>query len=132
MKKLIIGIISVIVLISIGKIIYHIVFENNDSTNIQSIQNDLESGQYDYNKGTQQMNCRNFSEAETHFLEILKHKDHLSKETYVNTLINLGICCAKQNKDDLAQKYWQQAADLGDKDAASNLKLLNERLKHKI
>ncbi|MBB6128370.1 tetratricopeptide repeat protein [Mucilaginibacter lappiensis] len=106
-------------------------FNNDSTTNIQNIKNDVESGQYDYNKGTQQMNSRNFPEAEKHFLEALKYKDHLSKETYVNTLVNLGICCVNQEKPDQAKEYWQQAADLGDKDAANNLKVLNERLKHK-
>ncbi|MBB6111767.1 hypothetical protein SAMN05421821_11448 [Mucilaginibacter lappiensis] len=131
MKRIIVIVASIFILILIGRLFYSILFNNDSTTNIQNIKNDVESGQYDYNKGTQQMNSRNFPEAEKHFLEALKYKDHLSKETYVNTLVNLGICCVNQEKPDQAKEYWQQAADLGDKDAANNLKVLNERLKHK-
>ncbi|MBD1391661.1 hypothetical protein [Mucilaginibacter glaciei] len=72
------------------------------------------------------MNSRHFQDAEKHFLEVLKYKDNLNKETYINTLVNLGACCANQQKLADAEKYWKEAADLGDKDAANNLLKLHQ------
>ncbi len=127
MKRVIIIVISVLALLAIGRIFYTILFDNDSKTDIQSIKADVQSGTYDYNKGTDEMNSKNYIEAEKSFLSVLQQKDNVSKEIYINTLINLGLCYAREQKFDLAKKYWKQAADLGDKDAANNLKLLEER-----
>jgi len=127
MKRIIVIVVSIIVLVIIGRLFYAILFSNDSKTDIQSIKADVQSGTYDYNQGTDAMNNKNYTEAEKHFLSVLQQKDNVTKEIYINTLINLGLCYAREQKFDLAKKYWKQAADMGSTDAANNLKLLEER-----
>lgn len=124
MKKMFIVSASVFALVILGSLFYHLLFKNDSSTNIEDLKSNVESGQYDYNEGTKELNAKNFVSAEKHFLEVLKYKSQINNETYVNTLVNLGVCCAKQQKLIKAENYWKEAADLGDKDAIRNLRIL--------
>ncbi|GGH01262.1 hypothetical protein [Mucilaginibacter phyllosphaerae] len=126
MKRIILIFASVIVLIVIGRLFYFMLFDKNSTTNVQDIKSDLQSGRYDYNLGTQKMKEKDFSGAENHFLEVIKYKDQVEKDIYINTLVNLGICCANQQKLADAEKYWKEAASMGDEDAAKNLRLLHQ------
>lgn len=127
MKRIIVIIVSIVVLLVVGRTFYTILFNSDSKTDIQSIKADVQSGTYDYNQGTDAMNNKNYTEAEKHFLSVLQQKDNVANEIYINTLINLGLCYAREQKFALAKKYWKQAADLGSNDAANNLKLLEER-----
>ncbi|MBB5644836.1 hypothetical protein [Pedobacter cryoconitis] len=127
MKKILIGILCAVFLVAVVKICYNMFDSKNDSTNPLALQDELESGKSDYNLGTEAMNKNQFQEGEKRFLEVLKRKDKLEKDVYLNTLVNLGICYVRQAKYDQAKIYWTQAANLGDRDAIDNLKKLEIR-----
>ncbi|PAW92048.1 hypothetical protein CKK33_00480 [Mucilaginibacter sp. MD40] len=126
MNKNLIAIVSIIALVIVGWVFYNILFNKSNSTDISAIKDQVQSGQYDFDEGKRLMDSEKYAEAEKHFLAVLQHKDNLGKESYINTLVNLGVCCAQQQKLADAEKYWKEAADLGDETAKNNLALLHK------
>ena len=120
MKKILIGAISIVFLILVGLFFYNLIAGKNQETDIESIKADVESGSYDYKKGVDALQKRNYPVAEACFLKVLSQQN-LNKENKVNTLYNLGVTYAEQSKFDKAKLYWGQAANMGDTASADEL-----------